>query len=227
MQSAREMWRSGCKIVISERSKATHSTMLRFAILELLLVKPLSGYELKRRFEGSIVFFWRANHSQLYPELRRMEKDGLVASNQVTQGSRPTKRLYTVTPAGREALRMWLRQPPRLRGVKDEMMLRCFSFQLVEPAEARDQIAECQRLHNRQLDFYLGVKRQLEERHGDLSETDDPIIFWNVQCLYHAIDYEEMYVNWCTRALLDQEAFLRKQAERDEGASGAVAGKSA
>ncbi len=191
--------------------------MLRFAILELLERRPLSGYELKRRFQGSIVFFWRANHSQIYRELKLMEKDGLVVGSKVPHDWRPTKTVYAVTSKGREALVEWLREKPKLRGVKDEMMLKCFAFHLVPPEEAEAQLAHHQKLHQQRLEQYLKIEKQLEDRHGQLLETRDPILFWNALCLYQAMDHERMYVEWCRWAIARHKDFAagNRPAARD------------
>jgi DNA-binding PadR family transcriptional regulator len=193
--------------------------MLRFAILELLQHKPLSGYELKRRFNGSVVFFWHANQSQIYRELRKMEKAGLIAGHKVTHEFRPTKTVYEVTPKGRAETVSWLRKPPKLQAIKDEMLLKCFAFNLIPQDEADAQLEHQRRLHQAQLDFYLQLQRQLEARHGGLSRTSDPILFWNAQCLYHAVEFERMYLRWCEDALdhhRDFRAFC--QADQSNGA---------
>lgn len=182
--------------------------MLSFAILELLHRKPLSGYELKKRFGGSIVFFWKANHSQIYPELKRMEEAGLVVSSRVTHEWRPTKRVYAITPKGEQTLKVWLLQKPKIQAVKDEMILKTFAFNLVPGDEAEAQLTHHQKLHEQRLEVYLKTKRQLEQRHKNLSETDDPIVFWNVIALEHCICFERMYVEWCGWALARQKDFL-------------------
>lgn len=190
--------------------------MLRFAILELLEHKPLSGYELKRRFGGSIVFFWRANQSQIYRELRKMEKAGLILGHKVTHEWRPTKTIYEVTPKGREETVKWLRKAPRLQAIKDEMMLKCFAFNLVSPEDAEAQIRHHQHLHEESLEGYLKTRKQLQQRHENLLETDDPVVFWNVLTLEHCISFEEMYINWCKWALAQQKDFLCRQGKLDE-----------
>ena len=48
--------------------------MLKYAILELLRRKPLTGYDIKKRFEESLTFCWHAEHSQIYPESRRSRR---------------------------------------------------------------------------------------------------------------------------------------------------------
>lgn len=202
--------------------------MLKFAILELLHHRPLSGYELKRRFQGSIVFFWQANHSQIYLELKRMEKAGLVVSNEVPQDGRPTKKVYAVTAKGLQALVQWLREPPRIQSVKDEMMLKCFAFNLVEPDEAEAQLVHHRKLHEERMNRYREIRRQLDARHGDPLETSDPILFWNFLCLRQAVAFERMYIAWCEWALARHRDFTSKQRSAslpgEEKAAGEQAG---
>ena len=50
-------------------------------ILGLLATAPLSGYEIKAIVDRSTRFFWAASYSQIYPELRRLEQDGLIIGN--------------------------------------------------------------------------------------------------------------------------------------------------
>jgi DNA-binding PadR family transcriptional regulator len=184
--------------------------MLRYAILELLSHKPLSGYELKKRFGGSIVFFWRAGHSQIYPELKRMAAEGLVMGSKIAHDWRPTKKVYALTEKGKAELVAWIGRKAKIQDVKDEMMLKCFAFHLIPPQEAKAQIEHHRALHERRLEFYRGLERQLARKHGDPLETTDPVLFWNALTLLHAIAFERMYVEWCDRACAEQEAFLAR-----------------
>ncbi|MEO3937107.1 PadR family transcriptional regulator [Dermatophilaceae bacterium Soc4.6] len=76
--------------------------------LGLLLDEPASGYDLWHRAERSVVHFWPVTRSALYAELPRLQQRGLVESTDVPQAASPTKRVYAVTPAGREAFQAWL-----------------------------------------------------------------------------------------------------------------------
>ncbi len=189
--------------------------MLRFAILELLHHRPLSGYELNRRFSGSIGFFWRANHSQIYPELKRMEKEGMVAGQRIAQELRPTKTVYAITPEGKRALVEWLREKSFLPAVKDEMLLKVFAFNLVPGEEAEAQLRHYEQLHQERLEFFLETKRKLEERHGGLDGTADPIVFWNSLCLRQQIASERTYIAWCRWALGAHREFLSQRGNDD------------
>ena len=77
---------------------------LDHAILVSLLEKPGSGYELARRFERSIGYFWTATHQQIYRVLKRMESDGWIDVREVPQQARPDKKEYSVAAPGRAAL---------------------------------------------------------------------------------------------------------------------------
>ena len=189
--------------------------MLRFAILELLSGKPLSGYELKKRFGGSIVFFWRAGHSQIYPELKRMEMDQLVISTRITHEWRPTKKVYAITDKGKAELIEWLGQEATLQAVKDEMMLKCFAFHLIPADEAARQIEHHRALHKQRVERYREIERELARSHGDLLKTSDPILFWHNLTLQHAIAFERMYIEWCDSAL-EQQALFSARAGRPE-----------
>jgi DNA-binding PadR family transcriptional regulator len=85
---------------------------LAHAILVSLSEQTGSGYELARRFDRSIGFFWSATHQQIYRTLRTMEDHGWVTVTPVRQHGRPDKKVYTVSDAGRAELARWTAQAP-------------------------------------------------------------------------------------------------------------------
>lgn len=84
---------------------------LPHAILVSLCEQAGSGYELARRFDRSIGYFWSATHQQIYRTLRAMENDGWVRATTVAQHARPDKRVYTVADPGRAELARWIAEP--------------------------------------------------------------------------------------------------------------------
>jgi DNA-binding PadR family transcriptional regulator len=89
---------------------------LPYAILVSLSEQSGSGYELARRFDRSIGFFWTATHQQIYRTLRVMEDDGWLHATPVVQQGRPDKKVYTVAEAGRAELARWIAEPLTGRG---------------------------------------------------------------------------------------------------------------
>jgi DNA-binding PadR family transcriptional regulator len=102
-------------------------------ILGLLRFNPRTGYDIKRVTDFSTRFFWSASYGQIYPELRRLERAGLVAHRDEPHGRR-LRRVYELTPAGERELREWLLAESDLYEVRDEALLRLFFGELVEPA---------------------------------------------------------------------------------------------
>ncbi|MCG6962419.1 MAG: PadR family transcriptional regulator [Acidobacteria bacterium] len=82
-------------------------------ILLGLLREPASGYDLKKLFEERLSHIWRAELSQIYPTLKRLERRGLVDSREAAARRGSGRRLYALTKAGRQELHVWLSGPPQ------------------------------------------------------------------------------------------------------------------
>ncbi|MGE5594776.1 MAG: PadR family transcriptional regulator [Hyphomicrobiales bacterium] len=132
---------------------------LRFAILGLLSQQELSGYELTKHFGQSVGYFWHARSQQIYPELARLEQEGLVRSRLVAQTGRPDKRLYRVTEQGRAELQAWIVSPSPLTLVKDEFLVKVWGYGLVERAAAIQSLDEHCRMHEERLATYHAILR--------------------------------------------------------------------
>jgi PadR family transcriptional regulator AphA len=107
---------------------------LRHALLGLLTWKPGTGYELAQAFEGSLINAWHASHSQIYPELAKLEAEGLAEV--VGEGARRSK-TYAATEAGLEELRRWLMETEPNRAQRNETALRWFLVYMLEPEQRR------------------------------------------------------------------------------------------
>lgn len=110
---------------------------LRHALLALLTAQPMTGYDVAKHFDASVGFMWHAPHSQIYPELRRMEDQGLVAVEEVPRGERARKRQYSLTEAGLAELQHWLSEPPAYGPERDVARLRAAYLELAGPDDAR------------------------------------------------------------------------------------------
>jgi PadR family transcriptional regulator, regulatory protein AphA len=107
---------------------------LRHVVLGLLATQPATGYELTRKFDISLANAWHASHSQIYPELARLEEAGMVEV--VGEGARNSK-TFDITGAGREELRRWLLESEPNRAQRSETAVRWFLLALLEPADRR------------------------------------------------------------------------------------------
>jgi DNA-binding PadR family transcriptional regulator len=100
-------------------------------ILGMLKLGVATGYDIKRIIDDSTRFFWTASYGQIYPELKRLRKAGLVTARQEPRG-KVKRTVYELTPKGEEALREWLTDRESvLFEIRDESLLRLFFADLL------------------------------------------------------------------------------------------------
>ncbi|MFI8512007.1 PadR family transcriptional regulator [Streptomyces sp. NPDC085460] len=128
---------------------------LEHAILVSLLEKPGSGYELARRFERSIGYFWTATHQQIYRVLKRMENDGWVAAREVPQQGRPDKKEYSVADLGHAALSSWLHEPIEPESVRHDLAVKIRGAAFDDPAGLVREVERHRQAHTDRLTHYL------------------------------------------------------------------------
>jgi DNA-binding PadR family transcriptional regulator len=130
---------------------------MRMPLLALLAKEPAHGYELKSQLEQVFGEAYPApNIGQIYVTLQRLERDGLVRSQDVVQTTRPNKRVYELTDAGREAVVEWVDKTSEGPRVRDEFFMKLALSQLAGTSDRLGLIIR-QRRH------YLAQLRSLSE----------------------------------------------------------------
>lgn len=95
-----------------------------YAFLGMLLLAPMSAYEIKKAMQGSISHFYSAAHSQVYQQAARLVRDGYVREKETPGGRR--KRLLSLTPKGKRAVQEWLRDPEAEDQLYSELLVKIF-----------------------------------------------------------------------------------------------------
>ncbi|GAA3199870.1 PadR family transcriptional regulator [Microbacterium terregens] len=142
---------------------------LRYALLALLRVGPQSGYDLQKQFTESVGHVWHAPDSQIYPELRKMEAEGLIEGEEQVRGARGTRRLYHVTRTGDQAFLTWMADPLHYQRVRDPAHLRAAYLETTTPEAARAFL----RAHITQWESELGVWENELRR---IAARDNPML---------------------------------------------------
>ena len=170
---------------------------LGYALLGLLARESLSGYDLASRMRERVGFFWQARHSQIYPELARLEGEEMVVHRVVEQRDRPDKKVYEITDAGLEALREWVTAPVKPRATRDEMVLKAYSVWLADPEKAVALFREQQQLHEEQLLRYEEIEVWMEQEWGEELGLPGSSRFASYAALRRGMIYERGYAEWC------------------------------
>jgi DNA-binding PadR family transcriptional regulator len=102
-------------------------------ILGMIALGSQTGYDIKQMVDKSTRNFWAASYGQIYPELRRLEEQGLIEGQSDPRGGR-ARTVYELTPAGQAALSDWLDATgePSFE-VRDEGMLKLFFSDIGTP----------------------------------------------------------------------------------------------
>ena len=169
-----------------------------YVVLGMLRHEPRSGYEIKRAVDSSTRFFWAASYGQIYPELRRMAKAGLVEGEAQATGGRK-RTVYRLTAAGREELRRWLAEPADTLELRDESLLKLFFAVSAAPGRAAGILDEKRRIHEQK----IARLREVEPKAAAAAASGDP---FPDMVLRYGLESSEWTIDWCTRVRAELEA---------------------
>ena len=133
---------------------------LSHAILTALNDAACSGYDLAKKFDGSVGFFWNASHQQIYRELTKLEESGYIEPTVIHQDNRPDKKNYVVTSAGQNYLRSWIAAPSMVAYPKDELLVKLFAGDLVDRDIILAELAHHYTQHQERLNIYHSIEQQ-------------------------------------------------------------------
>ncbi len=159
-----------------------------YVILGALRHGPKSGYEIKQLVDKATRFFWAASYGQIYPELRRLQEDGLVESSEERSGGR--RRIpHRLTAAGRRELEKWLREPSAGYELRDEGLLKLFFADVLE----RDDALALVRAFKREREAVLAGLRAVEAG-LPTGASGFPLVV-----LAYGLELHEWAIDWCSR----------------------------
>ncbi len=168
----------------------------QYAILGLLSIEPMSGYDIRQNFAESLSYFWSESYGQIYPTLRKLELSRLITP--VRQAAPDTRRrkVYTLTAAGRERLRVWLAEPPKPQPPRYELLLKLFFGRHAPPGACAAHLRRLRVQQERLTATLEGIEKQLKlERRGH------PDLRYWLTAVSFGIDRAEALIDWTEHAL--------------------------
>ncbi|MFJ4473596.1 PadR family transcriptional regulator [Streptomyces sp. SID1034] len=172
---------------------------LRHAVLAALLDGEYSGYQLAKAFDIGVANFWYALPQQLYAELTKLEKDGLVAGRQVVQETRPNKRLFHVTDAGRAELESFAAAAAKPSFIRDDLLVKVQAADRIGTGPVIGQLEERACAADAKIELLGALLRQLR---GEADEEDFLLrgerIGPYLTCL-RGLAFEREHRDWCRR----------------------------
>jgi PadR family transcriptional regulator, regulatory protein AphA len=173
-------------------------------ILGMLAGRPRSGYEIKQLVESSARFFWTASYGQIYPELKKLEKTGLITGDDTSTGARQ-RTTFKLTAEGKRAAREWIGSPPEVLEIRDEGLLKLFfagSIDSKRAAEIARERAAISREKAAQLSAIAEHVDAAGQPEGPEANPDPG----SLTVLRYGIEMSEWAADFFERAAMDLEA---------------------
>ncbi|OUS04725.1 hypothetical protein A9Q81_05485 [Gammaproteobacteria bacterium 42_54_T18] len=170
---------------------------LRHAILAMLDIEKGSGYDLVKRFDQSVSYFWAASYQQIYRELQKLESEALLEAEEVIQQGKPDKKIYEVTPNGIVELQKWLEKPAKAMKIKEPLLIKIYAGELADSKHLIEEISQHRSAHAERL-------QQYQEMSEVLINLEQPLrskYFLPHQTLKLGIKIEKAWLEWADETL--------------------------
>jgi DNA-binding PadR family transcriptional regulator len=125
------------------------------AVLGVLSIEPLTGYEIRQAITSVLGHFWHESFGQIYPCLAALTADGFVGA---TPGDRPGSTRYEITRAGRERLLDLLVDVPPPQPPRNPVLLRVFFGHALPPDSLDTLLARTEADARARLGTYEGIR---------------------------------------------------------------------
>ncbi|MFO1471709.1 MAG: PadR family transcriptional regulator [Turneriella sp.] len=182
----------------------------QYALLGILTQYECTGYDIKKFIETSIGFFWSESFGQIYPNLKRLEKEGSISSQrrQDTKGS--VKIIYAITEHGRKKLKAWLVRSAEPLAYRHEMLLKLFFGSQMQPREIKDHLARCGESNLALLKTYTQIEKDIAQ----YKSTSPDWLYWRMTLQYGILS-AKMELEWAAYAAkLLQSSKNKKQRDK-------------
>ena len=172
-------------------------------ILGMLAARPRSGYEIKQLVDSSARFFWTASYGQIYPELKKLEKAGLIAGDDTSRGARQ-RTTFKLTADGKRAAREWIGSPPEVLEIRDEGLLKLFFAGSIDQKRAAE-IARERASISRQKAAQLRAIEEMVDANGHPDGAEAKPDAGSLSVLRFGIEASEWQADWFERVAMKLE----------------------
>lgn len=158
----------------------------------LLETESGSGYDLLKRFNQRLGFFWQASHQQIYQQLKLMHNEGLIDCTLEAQQGKPDKKVYLMTEEGHLELLNWLQQTSKVQKVNDALLVKLYGGHLLDKATLLDEI----KTHTLQHKKALAIMQDLEKQYQRLAVEERKNLAYPFLTLRRGILGEQAWLAW-------------------------------
>ena len=174
-------------------------------LLTSLLERPSTGFELARRFDRSIGFFWNATHQQIYRELNHMLKKGWVSTLE-NEMDNSRKKTYQVEQLGRIELASWMTQQSEPAQLRDDLMVRLRAEAQLSNNQILPELLRHLGLHQEKLKLYQSI---YDKDFKDSNDLNDRVLYIHKIILELGITMESEWIKWLEQVIPQLKRFAQ------------------
>jgi DNA-binding PadR family transcriptional regulator len=172
---------------------------LSYALLGFLDYAPMTGYDLKKLLDDSISFFWFAQTSQIYRELKALESDGYIVSTVKPSEKGPDRREYSITESGVSHLQSWLDEAHTNEIMRNEFMVWALFSSRIGSEELSLQIKNKLKEYKKEYQMLKSVEGRLQE-YVRMFNREGEDFYWRIVLKRGLYDVEAK-INWAEDSL--------------------------
>lgn len=176
------------------------------ALLGVLSLGPMSGYDIRQLIAQSIGYFWSESYGQIYPGLKRLAAAGFVVKKTERRKGTPDRHVYSLTAAGREQLRQWLKGPVAEEVPRNELLLKLFFGAQVPSSVSREHVRAYLELHEKKLETYGALTKGLRKQR--IPDSQMPFCLMTLSMGRHR---SAAMVKWSRETLAELDGMERRQ----------------
>ncbi len=172
-------------------------TKSKYAVLGMLSICPMSGYDIKKRIEGSISNFWSESYGQIYPILKRLVSEQFVTKTVERQSGKPDRHVYALTERGRKELQRWLTEGIVPKVERNELLLRLFFGEEAAVTVSIEHVEKYKELQLQLLEKYSAIEKEIKAKYGN----DSNLPYW-LMTLRYGQHVSQALFHWCDETLV-------------------------
>ena len=173
---------------------------LKYAILGLVNRKPMTGYDIKKALEDrALTSFWHAEHSQIYPELKKLVSEGMIRYDTSVKGEKLQTKLYSITDSGKKEFINWLKDDVEVeRTYKDIFRLRTYFSDSIESEDFLKLLKSQLKQHTEKKELLENVQTTVFNNMPPKKGTPE---LGDYMVLDGAVLREKSYIKWLQKCI--------------------------
>lgn len=178
----------------------------QYALLGILTQYECSGYDMKKFIEMSIGYFWNESFGQIYPNLKKLEQQGLIRKARTADAKGNDRIVYAITATGRKKLQQWLAKPAEPLAERNELLLKLFFGSQLDYKGVRQHLQRHHEMGEATLKVYADVEKDI----AACKDKSPDYPFWRMT-LDYGIERTKMELKWVKSATEILDSIAKKK----------------